>query len=164
MVQSPQPAPEPTFNAPQEQFLDGKVPEGTDPNSVLQVGQERCDQLVSAKAVDGDSVLSELIMNPSQDTADAITALCPDLLPDLEAAGRGFTDGMFSVGAAAPTGDNPSIAPGTYRAYGAPEDCTISVYAADGALMGSYNGLAPVTIGANAARVDSDQCYSWFRS
>lgn len=164
VVQSPQPAPEPTFDAPQEKFLAGKVPEGTDPNAVLQVGQERCDQLTSAKAVDADSVISELIMNPAPDTADAIAALCPELLPELEASGRGFPDGVFSVGPAAPHGDEPSVEPGTYRSYGAPAGCTLSVYAGGGELMGSHDGSAPVVIDAAAARVESDQCYSWFRA
>lgn len=164
VVQSPQPAPEPTFEAQQEQYLQDKVPEGTDPNAVLQVGQERCDQLLSARSVDEESVLSELIMSPSQDTADAVAALCPELLPVLDAAALGFPDGVFSVGEAAPHADQPSVAPGTYRAYGLPEGCLISVYAGSGELLGSHDGSAPVTIGADAARVESDQCYTWFRS
>lgn len=164
VVQSPQPAPEPTFEPTQEQYLQDKVPEGTDPNAVLQVGQERCDQLLSAKAADAESVLSELIMSPAQDTADAIAALCPELLPELEAAGRGFPDGIFSVGGAAPHAEEPSIEPGTYRAYGLPEGCSLLVYAGSGELLGSHDGSAPVTIGADAARVESEQCYSWFRS
>ncbi|MDN3481490.1 hypothetical protein QMA10_06085 [Arthrobacter sp. APC 3897] len=164
VVQSPQPAPVPTFEAQQEQYLQDKVPEGTDPNAVLQVGQERCDQLLSARAADEESVLSELIMSPSQDTADAVTALCPELLPELEAAALGFPDGVFSVGGADPHGEQPSIAPGSYRAYGQPEGCLIMVYAGSGELLGSFDGSAPVTVGADAARVESDQCYSWFRS
>lgn len=164
VVQSPQPAPEPTFAAPEKKFLENKVPEGTDPNAVLQVGRERCDQLVSAKAVDQESVLSELIMNPGADTADAIASLCPELQPDLDAAGLGFPDGVFSVGNPDPHADSPSIAVGTYRAYGAPEGCTVTVYSASGNLIGSYDGAGPVSIGADAARVESTQCYSWFRS
>lgn len=164
VVQSPQPAPEPTFNAPQEQFLADKVPEGTDPNAVLQVGQERCDQLISAKAMDPESVISELIMNPASDTADAIGSLCPEMQPELDAAARGFPDGTFTVGQAAPHSEKPSIAPGTYRAYGAPEGCTISVYAGNGSLIGVYDGSSPVEITAGSARVESDQCFSWFRS
>jgi hypothetical protein len=164
VVQSPQPAPEPTFDAPQEQFLADKVPEGTDPNAVLQVGQERCDQLISAKAMDPESVISELIMNPASDTVDAIGLLCPEMQPELDAAGRGFPDGTFSVGQAAPHSEKPSIAPGTYRAYGAPEGCTISVYGGNGNLIGTYDGSSPVEITAGSARVESDQCYSWFRS
>ncbi|WP_146070531.1 hypothetical protein [Arthrobacter sp. 08Y14] len=164
VVQSPQPAPVPTFEAQQEQYLQDKVPEGIDPNAVLQVGQERCDQLLSARAVDEESVLSELIMSPSQDTADAVAALCPELQPVLDAAALGFPDGVFSVGGAAPHGEQPSIAPGTYRAYGQPEGCLIMVYAGSGELLGSFDGSAPVTVGADAARVESDQCYSWFRS
>ena len=164
VVQSPQPAPEPTFEPKQERYLQDKVPEGNDPNAALQVGQERCDQLLSARAVDEESVLSELIMSPSQDTADAVTALCPELLPVLEAAGLGFPDGVFSVGEPSPQAEQPSIAPGTYRAYGQPEGCSILVYAGSGELLESHDGSAPVTIGADAARVESDQCYSWFRS
>lgn len=164
VVQSPQPAPEPTFDAPQAQFLADKVPEGTDPNAVLQVGQERCDQLISAKAMDPESVISELIMNPASDTMDAIGSLCPEMQPELDAAARGFPDGTFTVGQAAPHSEKPSIAPGTYRAYGAPEGCTISVYAGNGSLIGAYDGSSPVEITAGAARVESDQCYSWFRS
>lgn len=164
VVQAPQPAPVPTFAAPEQEFLEDKVPEGTDPNAVLQVGQEQCDRLISAKELDAESVLSELIVNPTQDAADAIASLCPELLPELQAAALGFPDGLFTVGAAAPHADAPSVAPGTYRAYGSPPDCTITVYSAAGALLGSYGGSAPVIIGADAASVESDQCYSWFRS
>lgn len=162
--QSPQPAPEPTFNEAEEIFLEGKVPEGVDPNSVLQVGQERCDVLVSAKASDPEAVVSELITNPSTEMTDAIKALCTDLLPELEASALGFPDGVFSVGEPAPHADEPSIAPGTYRAYAGIDGCSISIYTGSGTLIETYDGSAPVTVGADAARVDSSQCHSWFRS
>lgn len=162
--QSPQPAPEPTFNAAEEVFLEGKVPEGMDPNAVLQVGQERCDVLVNAKASDPEAVLSELITNPSQESADAIRNLCTDLLPDLEGAALGFPDGVFGVGVHDPRAEEPSIGPGTYRAYPGTEGCSISVYAGSGALIGEYDASAPVVIATDAGRVDSSQCYSWFRS
>lgn len=163
-AQSPQPAPEPTFAAAEQKFLENRVPVGTDPNAVLQVGQERCDQLISARALDPEAVLSELIMNPAQETSDAVASLCPELQPDLDAASRGFPDGVFSIGEAAPHADNPSVAAGTYRAYGSPEGCELSLYAGSGDLIGSYDGTSPVTIGPDAARVESAQCYSWFRS
>ncbi|MCQ1987785.1 hypothetical protein [Arthrobacter sp. zg-Y844] len=162
--QSPQPAPEPTFNDAEKVFLEGKVPEGVDPNAVLQVGQERCDVLLSAKASDPEAVVSELITNPSTEMADAINALCADLLPELEASALGFPDGVFIVGEPAPHAEEPSIAPGTYRAYTGIDGCSISIYTGSGALIGNYDGSAPVTIGADAARVDSSQCHSWFRS
>ncbi|MBD8043082.1 hypothetical protein H9638_04570 [Arthrobacter sp. Sa2BUA2] len=164
VVQSPQPAPEPEFDAAQEQFLQDKVPEGNDPNAILQVGQEHCDQLTSANALDGEAVLSELIMKPSKDTSDAIVSLCPGLLPVLEAAALGFPDGVFAVGEAAPWAEEPSVAPGTYRAYGMSTECGISVYAGSGDLIGSFDGTQPVTVGADAARVESTQCYSWSRA
>ncbi|MBD7996082.1 hypothetical protein H9639_12310 [Arthrobacter sp. Sa2CUA1] len=164
VVQSPQPAPEPVFDEAQKQFLQDKVPEGNDPNAILQVGEERCDQLTSANAVDTDAVLSELIMNPTQDTSDAIVSLCPGLRPVLEAATLGFPDGVFTVGEAAPWAEEPSIAPGTYRAYGMSEECSISVYSGSGDLIGSFDGTQPLSVGADAARVESTQCYSWSRA
>lgn len=135
-----------------------------DPNAVLQVGQERCEVLVNAKASDPEAVLSELITNPSQESADAIRNLCTDLLPELEGAALGFPDGVFNVGVHEPHADEPSIAPGTYRAYPGSEGCSISVYAGSGTLIGEYDASAPIVIGPDAARVDSSQCYSWFRS
>ena len=162
--QSPQPAPVPTFNDTEQSFLEGKVPEGIDPNAVLQVGQERCDLLLTAKAADPEAVVSELITSPSAEISEAITVLCTDLLPELKAAALGFPDGEFAVGEAAPQAENPSIAPGTYRPYTVTEGCTISVYAASGTLLGTYDGSAPVTIGSDAARVESSQCYSWLRA
>lgn len=163
-AQSAQPAPEPTFNATEESYLEGKVAEGIDPNAVLQAGQERCDLLLSTKALDSEAVISELIMNPLAETTEAINTLCTDLQPELRAAELGFPDGSFTVGEAAPHADTPSIAPGTYRSYPGAGDCSISVYAGSGALIGSYDGNSPVLIGADAARVESSQCYSWFRS
>ncbi|KAD3515244.1 hypothetical protein GD627_13265 [Arthrobacter yangruifuii] len=162
--QSPQPAPEPTFNAAEDVFLEGKVPAGVDPNAVLQVGQERCDVLLNAKTSDPGAVVSELIMNPSAEATDAIRSLCTDLLPELEAAALGFPDGVFTVGAHAPHAEQPSIAPGSYRAYAGVDGCSISIYAGSGALLGEYDASAPVTVGPDAARVDSSGCYSWFRS
>ena len=163
-AQAPQPAPVPTFNATEESFLEGKVPEGIDPNAVLQAGQERCDVLLSTKALDPEAVVSELITNRLAETTEAIQTLCPDLLPELEAAGLGFPDGVFAVGESAPYADNPSVAPGTYRPYFNADGCSISVYAGSGTLIGTYDGTASITIGADAARVDSSQCYSWLRS
>ena len=163
-VQSPQPAPVPTFNATEESFLEGKVQEGMDPNAVLQAGQERCDVLAGTKAQDPEAVISELIMNPVAETTEAITTLCTDLLPELKAAELGFPDGVFAVGEAAPHAEKPSVAPGTYRSYPGAEACSISIYTASGALIGTYDGTASIAIGADAAQVDSSECYSWFRS
>lgn len=161
--QSPQPAPVPTFNETEQSFLEGKVPEGMDPNAVLQVGQERCELLLTAKSADPEAVISELITNPSAETTEAITVLCTDLLPELEAAALGFPDGEFAVAEAAPQAEKPSIAPGTYRPHMVTEGCTISIFTASGATIGEYDGTVPVTIGADAARVESSQCYSWLR-
>lgn len=162
-AQSPQPAPAPTFNATEESYLEGKVPEGIDPNSVLQAGQERCDLLLSTRALDPEAVISELVMNPLAETTEAINTLCTDLLPELRAAELGFPDGVFTVGEPAPHAENPSVAPGTYRSYPGADECSISVYAGSGALIGSYDGSASITIGSDAAQIDSSQCYSWFR-
>jgi hypothetical protein len=160
-AQQPQPAPEPTFAPPEQQFLAPRVPEGTDPNAVLQVGQEQCDQLVAVKATDQKAVVSQLIETKDADVADAITNLCPELKPELDAAGRGFTDGEFTIGEAAPKDGQGSIASGSYEAWNPSAMCQLTAFDAAGGTLAESNGTSAVTIPAGTARVVSDGCYTW---
>ena len=160
-AQAPQAAPEPTFAPPEQQYLASRVPEGTDPNSVLQVGQERCAQLEAVKAADQKAVVSQLVENRGADDADAIAALCPALQPEFDAAGRGFTDGEFSIGTAAAKDGSGSISAGTYEAWNPSATCTLVAYDASGGTLAESNGTSAVTIPAGAARVVSDGCYTW---
>ena len=74
----------------------------------------------------------------------AITDLCPGLQPELDAARRGFTDGDFTIGAAAPKEGGGSISAGKYEAWNPSPNCTLVAYdAAGGAIarIERYVGL-----------------------
>lgn len=156
-----QTAPKPTFAPPEQKYLASRVPKGTDPNAVLQVGQERCAQLETVKATDKLAVVSQLIEKLDTDVADTIANLCPGLQPELDAARRGFTDGEFIIGAAAPKDGSGSISAGKYEAWNPSPNCTLVVYNAAGGTIGESNGASAVTIPAGAARVASNGCYTW---
>ncbi|MDF9752043.1 hypothetical protein [Arthrobacter sp. ES3-54] len=113
------------------------------------------------KATDKLAVVSQLIEKLDTDVADAIADLCPGLQPELDAAGRGFTDGDFTIGAAAPKEGGGSISAGRYEAWNPSPNCTLVVYDAAGGTIAESNGASAVTIPAKAARVMSDGCYTW---
>lgn len=160
-AEAPHAAPEPTFAPAEQQYLATRVPQGTDPNAVLQVGQERCTRLETVKAADQKAVISQLIEGREADVVDAITGLCPALQPELDAAARGFTDGDFTIGAAAPKEGSGSIAAGRYEAWSPSPTCQLLAYDAAGATIAESKGTSAVTIPAGAARVVSDGCYTW---
>lgn len=157
----PQAAPVPTFAAVEQQYLSSRVPEGTDPNAVLQVGQERCAELEAVKAVDQKAVVSQLIEKRDADVVDVITGLCPGLKPELDAAGRGFTDGEYTIGEPASKEGAGSISAGTYEAWNPSETCQLTAFDAAGGTLAESNGTSAVTIPSGAARVVSDGCYTW---
>lgn len=156
-----QAAPKPTFAPPEQRYLSSRVPQGTDPNAVLQVGQESCDQLESVKAADQKAVVSHLIEAANPDVVAAITDLCPGLQPELDAARHGFTDGDFTIGAAEPKDGGGSIAAGKYEAWNPSPNCTLVARDAAGGTLAESNGTSAVTIPAGAARVVSSGCYTW---
>ena len=160
-AQAPQAAPKPTFAPPEQRYLVSRVPQGTDPNAVLQVGQESCAQLENVKATDQKAVVSHLIEKVDAEVVAAINDLCPGLQPELDAARRGFTDGDFTIGAAAPKEGGGSISAGKYEAWNPSPNCTLVAYDAAGGSIAQSNGTSAFTIPAGTARVVSDGCYTW---
>lgn len=160
-VPGPQAAPDPTFAPVERQYLASRVPKGTDPNAVLQVGQERCAQLEAVKAADPKAVVSQLIEKRDADVVEAVTRLCPALQPELDAAARGFTDGEYSIGDAAASNGTGSISSGTYEAWNPSPGCQLRAYDATGGLLAESSGTSPFTIPAGTTRVTSDSCYTW---
>lgn len=160
-VPAPQAAPVPTFAPVEQEYLASRVPEGTDPNAVLQVGQERCAELEAVKAVDPKAVVSQLVEQRGADVVDAVTGLCPGLQPELEAAARGFTDGEYSIGEPAPKDGGGSITAGSYEAWNPSPTCQLTAFDAAGGTLAESNGTSIVVIPAGAARVVSDGCYTW---
>ena len=154
----------PTFAPAEQRYLASRVPKGTDPNAVLQVGQERCDQLETVKVKDPKAVVSHLIENQDSEEVDAIAELCPGLQPQLDAARRGFTDGSFTIGAPAPKPGGGSISAGKYEAWNPSPSCTLAAYDATGNTVAESSGGSAVTIPVGAVRVVSDGCYTWLAS
>lgn len=163
-AEAPHAAPDPTFAPAEQKYLASRVPQGTDPNAVLQVGQETCAQLETVKAADEKAVVSQLVERRDADVVDAIAGLCPGLQPELDAAGRGFTDGEFEVGAAAAKEGGGSISAGRYEAWSPSSTCLLLAYDDAGGTVAESDGTSAVTIPAGAARVVSDGCYTWLAS
>ncbi|WP_051950650.1 hypothetical protein [Actinacidiphila yeochonensis] len=157
-----------TFSAPQKKYLSGRVPEGTDPDAVLEGGQELCERLARTAKVDPDAAASAIVtgdISLSGATA-AVTALCPAQQPVLSAAEHGFTDGLFTVTATPVAGR--SVAPGTYRAPAPSASCSWQVAGAKGRVLakGSASSAAKarLTLPAGAVSVHSAGCYAWLPS
>ena len=160
-AQQPQAAPEPTFAPSEQKYLATRVPEGTDPNAVLEAGKEMCDQFEAVKAVDPEAVVSQLIEKQDSEEAGAVAELCPGLQPQLDAARRGFTDGSFTIGAPAPKAGGGSISAGKYEAWNPSPSCSLAAYDTAGNTIAESNGGSPVTVPADAVRVVSHGCYTW---
>jgi hypothetical protein len=111
--------------------------------------------------VDQKAVVSQLIEQRDADVVDAITGLCPALQPELDAAGRGFTDGEYSIGDAAPKEGKGSISAGSYEAWSPSPTCQLTAFDAGGGTLAESNGTSTVTIPSGTARVVSDGCYTW---
>lgn len=163
---------QPTQKAPQEntsnvltsnakKYVKKKIAKGGDPDAVIQVGQEICDRLETAKLIDPNAVVSELIMDPEGEASDAIESLCEDLKPELKRAINGFPDGKFKVGASLPQSKLRAVSPGKYVLWNPLETCMLEVYNSQGDILSTYSGEASALIPANAASVISTGCYSW---
>lgn len=152
-----------TFSKSQKSYLSGRVPKGTDPQAVLEGGQEICDRLARTAKIDKDAAAAAIVtgdISTSGATA-AVTSLCPEQQPVLDAAARGFADGSYTVAAKAVAGK--TVAPGTYHAPSAAKGCNWRVSGANGKTLSSGSG-ARMTVPAAARGVTSSGCYAWLAS
>ncbi|MFE0630084.1 hypothetical protein ACFW3D_24350 [Streptomyces sp. NPDC058864] len=143
-----------SFTKKEKGYLSGRVPKGTDPAAVLQLGQETCDRIARVAEVDKDAAIGGIITGQIGGAKGAVTHLCPAQQDVLAAAETGFADGSYTVGAEAKAGS--VVAPGTYRALTPTEDCTWTA--------GTKTGTAhKVTITAAVRTFDSRGCFAWAR-
>ncbi|MFI8186450.1 hypothetical protein OG539_14885 [Actinacidiphila glaucinigra] len=143
-----------SFTKKEKDYLSGRVPKGTDPAAVLQLGQETCDRIARVAEVDKDAAIGGIITGQIGGAKGAVTHLCPDQEDVLAAAGTGFADGSYTVGAKAKAGS--VVVPGTYRALTPTKDCTWTA--------GTKTGTAhKVTITAGTKTFDSRGCFAWAR-
>ncbi|MFJ5217096.1 hypothetical protein ACIP98_20530 [Streptomyces sp. NPDC088354] len=141
-----------SFTKKEKAYLTGRVPKGTDPAAVLQLGQETCDRIASVARIDRDAAIGGIITGQIGGANGAVTHLCPKQEDILRAAETGFADGSYTVGAKAKAGS--VITPGTYRALTPTKDCTWTV--------GTKSGTArKVTVTAAARTFGSRGCFAW---
>ncbi|MCP3757146.1 hypothetical protein [Streptomyces sp. TBY4] len=146
-----------SFTAPQKQYLSGRVPEKTDPAAVLQSGEEACQRVERTAKRDKDAAVGSLVAGEIPGAKDAITFLCPEQKPVLDAAAKGFPDGT-----------KQSPAAGTYRALTQSTTCVWEAKGKDGAALAS-GPEAPLKPGdkiiakipAGTAQFVSNGCYAW---
>ncbi|MFD3456514.1 hypothetical protein ACFWVC_30625 [Streptomyces sp. NPDC058691] len=143
-----------SFTKKEKAYLTGRVPKGTDPAAVLQLGQETCDRIASVAEVDEDAAIGGIITGQIGGAKGAVIHLCPKQESILKAAETGFADGSYTVGAKAKAGS--VITPGTYRALTPTKDCTWTV--------GTKSGTAhKVTVTTAAGTFGSRGCFAWAR-
>ncbi|MGW0393599.1 hypothetical protein ACWDYJ_22430 [Streptomyces sp. NPDC003042] len=146
-----------TFKDNEKKYLSGRVPEKMDPAAVLQSGQEACQRVERTAKRDKDAATGAVISGEITGAKEAITHLCPEQKPILDAAQKGFGEGP-----------RPSPAPGTYRALTQSTTCTWEAKSKDGTVLAS-GPEAPVAPGAKTtatippgtAEFTSTACYAW---
>lgn len=146
-----------SFTPKQKQYLSGRVPENMDPAAVLQGGQEACQRVERTAKRDKDAAVGAVVAGEIPGVKDAITHLCPEQKPVLDAAAKGFPDGT-----------KQSPAAGTYRALTQSTTCTWEAKSKTGAPLasGPATPLKPgdkitAKIPAGTAQFVSNGCYAW---
>ena len=136
--------------------------------AVLEGGQEVCERLTRTAKIDPDAAAAAIVtgdISRAGATA-AVHSLCPDQQPVLDAADRGFPDGLITVSAHPVPGT--SAAPGSYHAPNPSPQCTWRVTDAKGRTLASGSAgtaaRAGLTVPATADSLTSSGCYAWLPS
>lgn len=77
-----------TFTKKQKKYLTNRVPKGIDPAAILEAGQDTCDRIARTAKHDRDAAVGAIRSGEITGAKDAITQLCPQYKPLLEAAGK----------------------------------------------------------------------------
>ncbi|MEV0413412.1 hypothetical protein AB0I68_22060 [Streptomyces sp. NPDC050448] len=146
-----------SFKPNEKQYLSGRVPEKMDPAAVLQTGQESCQRVERTAKRDKDAATGAIVAGEIPGAKDAITYLCPEQKPILDAASKGFGDGT-----------RQSPAAGTYRALTQSTTCSWEARGKDGSVLASGPETAPkagekitATILSGTTEFTSTGCYAW---
>jgi hypothetical protein len=81
-----------SFTKKEKEYLADRVPEGMDPAAVLQIGQETCQRISRTAEHDRDAAVDAIRTGEIANAESAITHLCPEQRPLLEAAKKGSTE------------------------------------------------------------------------
>jgi hypothetical protein len=149
------------FTKKEKEYLSGRVPEQMEPAAVLDLGKEACQRIGRTARHDKDAVVGALVAGEIPDAEAAVTHLCPEHEPLLEAAKGGYPDGQHEKPAA-----------GKYRTVSAGPACAWTVTGAGGKVLASgpgtggarKDGTYTMTVPSGAARLVSSGCYAWVRA
>ncbi|OII60730.1 MULTISPECIES: hypothetical protein [unclassified Streptomyces] len=148
-----------SFSKKEKEYLSGRVPESVEPAAVLDLGRESCQRIERTAKHDKDAAAAAVVAGDVRDAEDAVTHLCPEQQPVLDAAEGGYADG---------THEKP--APGRYRTASSGPSCTWQVTDAKGGILtsgpapGAKDGQHTLTIPSGAAGFESSGCYAWLRA
>lgn len=148
-----------SFTKKEKKYLSGRVPESVEPAAVLEAGQEACQRIERTAKHDKDVAAAAVVSGEIQDAADAITHLCPEQRPVLDAAEGGYPDGTHT---------DPE--PGRYRTVSVGPDCLWGIMDAKGKELDAGSGTgdgedqSTLNIPAGAAEFVSSGCYAWLRA
>ncbi|MEU3554502.1 hypothetical protein [Streptomyces fragilis] len=149
------------FTKKEKEYLSGRVPERMEPAAVLDLGKEACQRIDRTARHDKDAVIGALVAGEIPDAEPAVTHLCPEHEPLLEAAKGGYPDGQ-----------HPKPAAGRYRTVSAGPACAWTVTGSGGKVLASgpgtggarKDGTYTMTVPSGAARLVSSGCYAWVRA
>ncbi|MER5478463.1 hypothetical protein ABT026_16025 [Streptomyces sp. NPDC002734] len=148
------------FTKKEKEYLSGRVPEQMEPAAVLDLGKEACQRIDRTARHDKDAVIGALVAGEIPDAEPAVTHLCPEHEPLIEAAKGGYPDGQHKKPAA-----------GKYRTVSAGPACTWTVTGSGGKVLasgpgtgGGKDGSYTMTVPSGAARLVSSGCYAWVRA
>lgn len=135
-----------------------------DPYAIVESAEMRCEALKRTLKLDRNAVISQLMSAQDRDSQSLVELICPELLPQLTAASKGFTDGTYSVVKGTPKDPARQVSAGHYTAWNPSASCRITVYGKQKNDHRTYNGSKRVSITENTVRVVSAGCYAWLKS
>ncbi|WP_448320640.1 hypothetical protein [Streptomyces sp. CO7] len=149
------------FTKKEKEYLSGRVPEQMEPAAVLDLGKEACQRIDRTARHDKDAVIGALVAGEIPDAEPAVTHLCPEHEPLIEAAKGGYPDGQHKRPAA-----------GEYRTVSAGPACAWTVTGSGGKVLASgpgtggarKDGTYTMTVPSGAAGLVSSGCYAWVRA
>ena len=146
----------------QRRFVTRNAPPGVDAEAILQAGEDACHRMALAQHAAGTTAVAvALASGEIANGREAITYLCPQLTPALDAARDGFPDGSYRVGPRRTTGQ---VTPGRYHAPQAADQCTWSLTNPDGTVAAEGTGTTATARLSTGQTFTSTGCYAWLRT
>ncbi|ROS22974.1 hypothetical protein EDF34_3149 [Cellulomonas sp. PhB150] len=136
--------------------------------AIVEAGQAVCDRVAYVAQIDQGQLQAALTDGELATADTAIPLLCPEFVPQLAEANKGFADGTVAVSASFDAGK--TVAAGRYSAPAPSAGCSWKVVAADGSTLDEGKASKKVvtkgrsvtlTVSPEASQVTSTGCRVW---